>query len=468
MNNNINVVECLFKNWNSKKQAVVSGDREVSYNCLCANVVSFSKRIDTNNDVVIIYLENSIEYVVSYFSTILAGKKAFLINPMYPVKEVLTFTKQVSCDVIITNKELQLPDSIKVIYPILHEEECNTIPEINDAKNEGAIIIPTSGTMGDAKLIMLTHQNLMTNVLDIIDSYSELEEDDWELIILPLTSIFCNTTELLVPFFAGMTIDIWTGGFNMPRIIKEMAEKRISYCQMVPAILKMFVLFYTKSKYELPYFKRITIGGEPINQEELKNISEIIRPIRVLQGYGMTEASPVISSQRYLLDNKKYGCSGSIMKSLDVKIVSDHNDKEGNILVKGPSVCRNTYDGKQLVDDEGWLNTGDIGYIDDDGEIYVCGRSKNIIVVGGMNVYPEEVESLLKTYPGIVEALVYGDNDKLEGENVKAKIVVREQVNIAKLLQFCHNNLPIYKIPVSVQIVSELQKTYSSKVKRNV
>lgn len=228
---------------------------------------------------------------------------------------------------------------------------------------------------------MLTHMNICRNVLDITEAYSELSADDVEMIILPMTAIFCHTTQMLVPLCAGMTIDIWTGGFSIPAIIKEMKERNVSYCQMVPAILRLFAFFYTKLGIELPNFKRTTVGGEPIGIDELKKVSEVLAPIRIQQGYGMSETSPVISSQLYR-DTLVYGSAGKLMNSIELRIDPIEAGKpEGIIYVKGPSVCEQTYDGVALVDEEGWLNTGDIGYLDENEELFICGRMKNLLLI---------------------------------------------------------------------------------------
>lgn len=463
----MNIVNFLFKNFENKNVAILSGQRRITYDVLCNNVIDFSKLIQTDGEVVVIYMANSIEYVISYFAVLLAGKKAFLINPMYPDTEVKKYMDLVNCDLLISNSESEtLKTYYRIIYPIIKDIRGHDLPAIPDRNEEGAIIIPTSGTTGEAKLIMLTHENIGTNVHDITESYNELVETDVEMIILPLTSIFANTAQMLVPFNKGMILDIWTGGFNMPSIMKDMKEKNVSYCQMVPAILRMFVFYYEKLGIKMPSFKRTTIGGEPISVNELKRLAGIISPIKIMQGYGMTETSPVISSQNH---NQpiKFGSVGYLMKSVQVKIMPMEKDrKEGIIFVKGPSVCKQTYDGKPLVDENGWLNTGDIGFLDDDRELYICGRQKNLIVVGGMNVYPEEVEGVMKAFPGVRDAYIFGERNGLKGEVVRAKITVLHGVDIFQLKKYCSEHLPIYKIPESIEIVEELDKTYSSKIKR--
>lgn len=462
----MNIVNFLFKHFDKTKTALISGDRSISYNSLCNNVIHFKNSINNANDVVVIYMANSIEFVIAYFAVLLAGKKVLLVNPMYPDTEVKKYLDQVHGDLLITNIDSALlKENYRILCPSIIDVHYE-YPEIPDRTEEGAVIIPTSGTTGEAKLIMLTHQNICRNVLDIAETYSELRPDDVELIILPMTAIFCHTTQMLVPLCTGMTIDIWTGGFNIPAIIKEMKEQNVSYCQMVPAILRLFAVFYTKLGIELPYFKRTTVGGEPISVEELRKVSEVLAPIIILQGYGMTETSPVISSQLYG-DDLVYGSAGKLMGSIELRIDPIEEGKpEGVIFVKGPSVCKQTYDGTALLDEAGWLNTGDIGYLDASGELFICGRQKNLIVVGGMNVYPEEVEGVIKGFPGVGDVLVYGEPNELKGEIVKAKITVREAVDVQKLQHFCADSLPVYKVPASITIVEELDKTYSSKIKR--
>ncbi len=291
----MNIVSFLFKNFDKTKTALISGNRSISYNSLCNNVIHFSKYINSKRDVVVVHMTNSIEFVIAYFAVLLAGKKVLLVNPMYPDTEVKKYLDLVQSDLLVTNIDSTLlRENSQILCPSIinvHYE----YPVISDRAEEGAVIIPTSGTTGEAKLIMLTHINICRNVLDIAEAYSELSADDVEMIILPMTAIFCHTTQMLVPLCVGMTIDIWTGGFNIPVIIKEMKERNVSYCQMVPAILRLFAFFYTKLGIELPNFKRTTVGGEPISIDELRKVSGVLAPIRIQQGYGMTETSPVIS-----------------------------------------------------------------------------------------------------------------------------------------------------------------------------
>lgn len=462
----MNIVSFLFKNFDKTKTALISGNRSISYNSLCNNVIHFSKYINSKRDVVVVHMTNSIEFVIAYFAVLLAGKKVLLVNPMYPDTEVKKYLDLVQSDLLVTNIDSTLlRENSQILCPSIinvHYE----YPVISDRAEEGAVIIPTSGTTGEAKLIMLTHINICRNVLDIAEAYSELSADDVEMIILPMTAIFCHTTQMLVPLCVGMTIDIWTGGFNIPVIIKEMKERNVSYCQMVPAILRLFAFFYTKLGIELPNFKRTTVGGEPISIDELRKVSGVLAPIRIQQGYGMTETSPVISSQLYR-DTLVYGSAGKLMNSIELRIVPiETGNPEGVIYVKGPSVCEQTYDGIVLVDEEGWLNTGDIGYLDENEELFICGRMKDLIIVGGMNVYPEEIEGVIKEFPGVGDVLVYGEPNDIKGEIVKAKITVREAIDVQKLRHFCADYLPVYKVPTTIDIVKELDKTYNSKIKR--
>ena len=465
--NRMNILNFLFNHFHVMKDALISGERRISYHSLCNNVIGFSKSINSTSDVIVIYLANSIEYVVAYFAVLLSGKKLLLVNPMYPASEVKKFLDLVHADTLITNIENPLFDDYSIMCPVVvsdgMEYECPNIPDLAD---EGTIIIPTSGTTGEAKLVMLTHRNICTNVDDINEAYCDTKETDVEMIILPMTSVFCNTTQLLVPISKKMAIDIWTGGFNMTRIIKNMAEHKVSFCQMVPAILRLFIVFYKKMGIELPSFKRTTVGGEPISIKELKEFSAQLSPIKVLQGYGMTEASPVISSQTYF-DDITFGSSGHLMKHVEIRIDPiEEGRSEGLIFIKGPSVCKQTYDGTLLVDENGWLNTGDIGFIDDKQELYICGRKKNMIVVGGMNVYPEEVEGVIKAFPGVGDVLVFGEDNELKGEIVKAKITLLKDIDLYELKKHCSEQLPLYKVPDSIDVVTVLDKTYSNKIKR--
>lgn len=461
-----NICSVIISKCDSFKIAVKEGNVELSYSQLCENAIRFSKQCEGPGKVVTLYLANSIEYVIAYFGALLAGKEVLLIHPMYPVEEAAKLAQYVDTKIVITRKKELTEFGYEVNLPEITFDECHEPADLIDRSDECALIVPTSGTTGIPKMIALTHENIMTNVRDIRTSYGELRSGDVGLLILPLTSIFCNTAEMLVPFDKEMKVVIYNKAFNMNAIIRSIQEEKVNYCQMIPSILRVFCMFYKPDKVKLECFRRITIGGEAITAEEIRTLSEQIYPIRILQGYGMTEASPVIASQRYLNKHNKYGSVGECMSSLQVRIQKDDDAKEGAIMIKGPSVSKSTYQGESLLNEDGWLDTGDIGYFDEDGFLYVCGRKKNIIIVGGINVYPEEVEGVLKGYEGVAEAVVYGENDPDRGESVKAKIVVRSEVDILKLKKYCAQILPLAKVPGEISIVDTIEKTLTSKVRR--
>lgn len=158
----MNILEVLFEHFHSKRLALVSGERSISYNSLCKNAISFSQKINTDSDTVILYMANSIEFAIAYFGVLLKRKKVLLVNPMYPEKEVLKYANMVHGDIIITDSQSSvLSSSAHVMYPAIEEDIEYDPPVISDASEEGAVIIPTSGTTGEAKLIMLTHGNMM-------------------------------------------------------------------------------------------------------------------------------------------------------------------------------------------------------------------------------------------------------------------------------------------------------------------
>jgi long-chain acyl-CoA synthetase len=388
--------------------------------------------------------------------------------------------------------------------------------------DDTALIVYTSGTTGVAKGVELTYQNLLFEIKSLND-YIHFSPRDNFLSILPLNHMLELTGGLIAPLYAGACVT-YCDSLKPPVLMKLMQETKTSTMICVPLVLKMFhngifkkaddlppgkkKMFYAMlklSKYLLNFnvkigralFKRLhaqfggslrcfVSGGAPLDplvEEDFHALG-----FNVLQGYGLTETSPVLTVNTF--DEKKYTSVGVPLKGVEIQIVKvKPDDREGEIIARGPNIMRGYYRNKEKTDEvlkEGWFHTGDIGYVDDDGFLYITGRIKNMIVLGaGKKIFPEEIEEVMSKSPLIKEMCVVGkkatsglkagteevfavivpNTDGMSPEEKQDKEGLRKRV--AEELEKFSSHLAEYKkISDFMLHFDELPKTSTKKVKR--
>jgi len=347
-------------------------------------------------------------------------------------------------------------------------------------------ILFTSGTMGFSKGVMLTHKNITSNIY-AATVYEKYGEHETMLSILPYHHAFECTVGILASLAFGATICINdslkyfaknmvvykpTAMFAVPAVIEAM-YKRVTDAETKAG--KLIAKFAAKRAFG-GRLARIFSGSAPLKPEFITLFKRY--GIRLCQGYGLSEASPVVATTDYnLLNEKNIGSVGQIIPGCEVKIV------ENEIMIKGDNVMLGYYKNPEVtaeVLEDGWLKTGDLGYLDEDGFLYISGRKKNVIIAsGGENVYPEEIEQFLYGIPQITDAMVYG-GDGGDKSAVTAVIYPNygmlgeksdDEINkiIGAAIKRVNEQLPIYKQILTMKIrKSPFEKTTSQKVKRNL
>ncbi len=397
---------------------------------------------------------------------------------------------------------------------LYHQGKEDYTPPAEKYTNDIASIIYTSGTMGIPKGVMLTHENFLVNMKQIdefLSEHLEISPSDRLLLVLPLNHAYAFTANFLLPLLRGMSVVFVE---SLTRVTQNADEQHPTMLIAVPLLLeKMYgriqnQLQESKIKnalYRFPWFKKIVgkkfkdklggslrfiiSGGAPLDPQICKDFWDMGLPI--LQGYGMTEAAPVISVNPP--SRPKYASVGIPLPGIEVKTI-DHNDEGiGELLVKGKNVMQGYYgmpEETAKILKENWLHTGDLGYIDNDNYIFIKGRQKNIIVNReGKNIYPEEIEIVLNDSIFIEESLVVGYQEPgSQGEKVGAIIVpdleyfeewsagkkisltdeVVENIIKKEVKKHC-GNIASYKHPRKIKIRTEpFQKTPTQKIKRSL
>ncbi|MBO4863991.1 MAG: acyl--CoA ligase [Eubacterium sp.] len=471
------IIDCLYENRGLDKTAVRFGSDSISYKELWNKSLAYSekiKRLNTQN--VAILLPNSIDYFISYYSILLGGKTVVPIGYYLGQNEVQEILNETGA-CLITTSDRDVYECEDVLY--IDKNDDWEVPDFDYDSyktSEVAVVFPTSGTTSRSKYVQLSDLNLMQNVQDIMKILSmsrEKNRNDNELIVLPLTASFCNTTQMLVCLYCSMTITILDGRISLPKIFQLMKTNDITYCEMTPTLLKIFAQHYNMLKDEKFELKRISCGGETISEDELKIVQKQLTGVEVYLGYGLTEAGPVVATQcseDYLYAGNSVG---KLLDSFEIRFGAldnqdDYPDGAGEIEIKGPCIMKGYLNEEKPSVVEGWFATGDIGYMDENNYLYIIGRKKNIIISGGRNINAEEVENVVRKYDAVEECRVYGEKNSIYGEVVVIDVVKKKDCSIdnKELIHFCKEYLADYKIPQKFNYVDFIKKNSSGKIIR--
>lgn len=472
--------------------AIVSGDSLVTYKEWFEKSSCLSKKIknlvDSNSIYIGMFLPNSLDYAITYFGITFSDKIIVPIEITSSKDEIFNLCKQCEIELIISNSKYirLLQDMIEdyqykiTIYLIdcdelIKNKQKNYTLKSNYLKSndEVAIILHTSGTTSNSKRVMLTHINLISNVKSNIENLN-LTKNEITLITLPMCFGYCNTTQFLTYAYLGAKIVILDGIFTPKKFFSIIEKEKITNTTVVPTTLLMLLNYRYHDSYNLDSLKFICFGGGKISNEMLLKIYNMFPNVGFIQTYGQTECSPRLTSLLPEDSIKKIGSVGTEIPSVTINIVNDNNkllpsNETGEIIVKGPNVMKGYFKNDEATNDiitDGWIHTGDLGYKDNDGYLYLVGRKKNIIISGGINIYPEEIEEVLISQYGIKDAFVYGKSDKWLGEVPVADIVVTKTFNMKQLKIALTKKLPKHKVPKQINIVNNISKTNTGKNKR--
>lgn len=338
--------------------------------------------------------------------------------------------------------------------------------------DEVAVIMYTSGTTGRPKGAMLTHGNLFWNNVNALLAF-DTSQRDVSLVCAPLFHIGgLNVTTLLTLQKGGQIVLMPT--FDPGRALALIAEHRVTTMFGVPAMFLFMSQLPEFAATDLSSVRYFVCGGAPVPESLILRYGE--RGIPFAQGYGLTETAPLALVLRTDEVSVKIGAAGhQVLPLSDVRLVDANNNpvpagERGEICVRGPQVMagywRNPEATAAVIDDEGWFHTGDVGRSDDDGYVWVIDRVKDMVISGGENVYPAEVEDVLYGHPAIAEVAVLGTPNEKWGEAVTAVVVLRPDATLTleELRDFAREKLASFKIPLRLEFVDVLPRTQSGKV----
>ena len=455
--------------------AVADGTRELTYKRLATLAAVFRgvAERETSLDKVGVILPASSAFPGVLFGILWSGKTAVPLNFLLREEELAKVVADAGLDTILTVRHFadlasklparavfleDLPLKRKMILASMKPYPSAPIVGENDT----AVILYTSGTSAEPKGVELTYRNLHSNC---VDSIASLEVDPRQrfLNVLPPFHVFGLTANVLVPVFLGATVYA-IPRFNPVAVAKAVEEHAISVLLAIPSMYAA-ILRTKSSKADSFRSSYIAVsGGEPL-PERVREGFEARFGLTLRQGYGLTETSPVVSA--CTVDAYKVGTVGRPIRNVEVRIVgADGEDLrpglDGEIFIRSPGVMKGYYkrpeETRKVIDPQGWFRTGDIGRIDDDGFLSITGRAKEMLIIGGENVFPREIEAVLENHEAVLQAAVIGMADGLRGEVPIAFVIPKKdcEVSAEELRNFARKSLAGHKTPRRVEIREDL------------
>ncbi|HCF50775.1 MAG TPA: long-chain fatty acid--CoA ligase [Syntrophomonas sp.] len=423
-----------------------------------------------------LFCRNSPDFVYCYFALTSLGAVVVPININLAAPEIAYIVKDAGIIRMVTSQPLELGDEVTQLLiaefgPGLAKADLPAAPDIDDIAEESeCVIIYTSGTTGFPKGAVLTHRNLISNA-EATNQILLVSKEDNMLSVLPMFHAFAWTVTILAPLLAGAKITI-VEVFFPKDVIATIKRQSVSVVCGVPSMHNFYLALGTTEDFSS--VRVFVSGGAPLPVEVLNQFQQKLG-VALVEGYGLSEASPVCALNP--LNRSKAGSIGPAIPGVELLIVDEkHNvlpaGEVGELIVQGPNVMKGYYNmpratARAVVD--GWLHTGDMAYIDEEGYVFIVDRLKDVVIVGGLNVYPREVEEVLYQYPGISEASVIGIPDKMRGEAICAFVAMKDGQTFDRraILSFLNPRLANYKLPREVIALESIPKNSTGKISKN-
>lgn len=476
-------------------------------------------------DRVAIYIANTPQYVISYYGALKAGAIVVPINTLYAPREVQyqvnnsgaetiivmsNFYKAVKSirtntglkRVIVTSVKEYLPPLIRLLFTLFKEKKEGHYVDISGdadtywfqdliqkaphkpqkvevSPDDVACLLYTGGTTGVPKGAELTHRNLTANVVQCKHWITDATEgQEAVLVALPLFHSYGMTTCMNFGIQQAATLVLIPNPRDIPDILKNIDKHKPTLFPGVPTMYVALNNHPDTPKYNLRSIRACISGAAGLPVEVQTKFQELTGA-RLVEGYGLTEASPVTHANPIYGENR-IGTIGLPWPDTDARIVDlETGEKDmppgeiGELVVKGPQVMRGYWNMPEETANQlrnGWLYTGDIAKMDADGYFSIVDRKKDMIIAGGFNIYPREVEEVLYEHPKVKEAVVAGIPDPYRGETVKAYIVLKEgeTATAEEIIEYCKGKMAKFKVPTLVEFRTELPKTMVGKILRRI
>ncbi len=484
------------------REAVIDDQRHYSYGRLAGGAMFLAERIDaaTDHRHVGILLPTGGTFPIALLGTWLSGRTAVPLNYLLKAEEIryviqdsgidtilsvgpmLDYVKQ-SCDGV-----LPIPEHVHVVR--LEDLDYTGLPPLRwpprPKADDLAVLLYTSGTSGKPKGVMLTHGNLETDVESAI-IHAELTRADTFMGVLPQFHSFGLTALTLLPLVLGSKV-VYTARFIPRKIVDLIRKHQPDIFMAIPSMYGALLSVKDTSKGDFASIRLAISGGEPLPDAIYQAFKERLG-MGILEGYGLTETSPI--SHWSTPTRNRLHSVGQSLPVVETRIVDEQNrfleaGQDGEILLAGPNIMRGYYnlpqetaatfvelsvpaaDGGGAIERRRYFRTGDIGHVDAEGFLYITGRKKEMLIVGGENVFPREIEEVLNQHEGVHASAVIGVTDGMRGEVPVAFVELNEGSGFDEsgLRTWCRQRLAGYKVPREIRHIEKLPRNPTGKIMR--
>jgi acyl-CoA synthetase (AMP-forming)/AMP-acid ligase II len=481
------------------KPALIDGPtgRTITFAELAAGVkrvaAGLAARGFQKGDVFAIFSPNLPEYAVAFHGVASAGGICTTINPLYTVEELAFQLDHSRAKYLLTipqflDRALEAAEKVGLEETfVLGEAEGATpfsdlmksgdsAPSIDFDPAEDLIAMPySSGTTGLPKGVMLTHRNIVANIVQALVPH-HTTEDDRIIGVLPFFHIYGMTVIMNIALHLGATI-VTMPKFDLEEFLTLMQDHKITRAYLVPPIVLALAKHPIVDKYDLGSLELIMSGAAPLGADLAEACGGRLDSV-VMQGYGLTETSPVTHMNPDEAGKGRPGSIGFLLPSTEGRFVDvlSGDDIEtgetGELLIRGPQVMKGYLNNPEAtahtIDSDGWLHTGDLGYVDEDGYFFLVDRLKELIKYKGYQVPPAELEAVLLSHPAISDAAVIPIPDEEAGEIPKAYVVLNEEVSTDEIMGYVAERVAPYKKVRLVEVIDEIPKSASGKILRRI
>ena len=486
----MNAFDYFFSDSKKSSEKFIIGDlEEISFSELYNNSISLAAYLNNcigENERVILLSHNSIFFITCYLAILKSGNVCVPLNPTIEPSNYAYIEKLTQSKLLFISEKIR--SNIIINTESVNESSLNDITErverINIKvdldknttfdENHLAEIIFTSGSTGTPKGVMLTHLNLRANTESIL-SYLKLTSNDTSLLVLPL--YYCYGLSVFHTHLKVGASMVFNNNFMLlGKVIDDLINYRCTGFAGVPSHFQMLLRksqTFTKTKF--PHLKYATQAGGKLHESFILEFIEAFPLVDLYIMYGQTEATARLSYLSPNLLKSKIGSIGTAIPGVSIKIIDQDNEllkanQVGEIVAKGDNIMKGYFEdihGTNEVLKNGWLHTGDLGLIDEDGFIFIVSRRRDILKVGGNRISPKEIEEVIVSHPEVVDCSVFGVEDQMLGEAVKAVIVINEWSNVPELrngiMKLCREKLSIIKTPQIFEFSVKLNLTSSGK-----
>ena len=493
-----------------KKEAIVCGERRWTYQEFYDRVNRLSHYLKDlgvgKNDKVAILHPNCHYFLEAYYGITQIGAISVPINYRLSSGEIAFILQDSESKILIADPMFQkqvdpirgeIKDIVGIIWTgegkvnkesgdlnyemVLHQTNFSALPETRITDDDIAQIYYTSGTTGRPKGVMLSHKNVNTHALGTIAELHLTDSDVW-IHVAPLFHLADAWATWAITWVGGTHILVRE--FDSKIVLETIEREKVTLTNLIPTMLNLMVNHPEVGKYDYRSLRVLLSGGAPIAPEVVRKIVETFK-CDYIQTYGMTETSPYLTLSILKDHLKKLSYedqlrfkskTGREFIGVELKVVNERggeikrDEKEvGEIIVKGDIVTKGYWklpeETKKSIKD-GWLYTGDMAVMDEEGYVTIVDRKKDMILTGGENVYSTEVENILYMHPATLECAVVGVPDQKWGEAVKGIVVLKpgQKATAEEIIQFCKNRIARYKAPKSIDFIDALPRTGSGKI----